>query len=444
MARTKQTYPRKAIFHSWERLKANNRFTWIAGYLGLLLFVSVCANILANRAPLTCVYQGERLFPIFSPNERREFYDPVDTSMRQMFFRDVDWHVQEFDAVVWAPIPHGAEFIEGAEALPPGARRQYRAADGRMVKVDRRFRHLLGTSAYNVDMLAGLIYGTRISLLVGVLAAGLAGLIGLLIGASAAYWGNHRLSLKRGTLLVGGIGLFCGWFYGFHLRRFVLADAAAISWWRFIPSLTLSCLIFLACMWIFYLLGNRLSRTGWWAHRMPIPIDAIISRLIEWIQSVPVLLLVVAIAAIFKDRSIWLVMTIIGLTAWPGIAILVRGQMMSILPRNYIEAARALGLRNGHILFRHALPNALPSIFVIFSAVVGSAIMAESSLSFLRLVEKAPSWGGLISDAHTIEHLKHWWIGVFPGLMIFLTVLSFNMLAELWRDASDPKFQEAA
>lgn len=442
MKQEQQTYPKRAISYSWERLKANRRFIWIAVYLGLLAFLSVFANILANKAPLTCSYQGERLYPFLSPSSRGEFYDAEVGRMRQMFFREVDWQVQELEDVMWAPVPYGANTILGAEALPPGARRSYQDRGGNQVEVDTRFRHILGTSAYGVDLLAGLIYGTRISLLVGLLAAGLAGLIGVLIGAAAAYWGNERLRFKRGTFIFGMIGLFFGWFYGFHLRRFILADAAGVSWWNFLVPLLLSCLIYILIVGVFMMLGKRISRRGWLAGQIALPVDTIISRGIEWIQSVPVLLLVVAIAAIFKDRSIWLVMTIIGLTAWPGIAVLVRGQMLSILPRNYIEAARALGLSDVQILFRHALPNALPSIFVIFSSVVGSAILAESSLSFLRLVEQAPSWGGLISDAHKLEHLSHWWIAVFPGLLIFLTVLSFNMLAELWRDASDPTYQE--
>ncbi|MCB0854234.1 MAG: ABC transporter permease, partial [Bacteroidetes bacterium] len=123
---------------------------------------------------------------------------------------------------------------------------------------------------------------------------------------------------------------------------------------------------------------------------------------------------------------------------WTGVARLVRGEMLRVSRMGYIEAARAQGIPPMIILLRHALPNAMPPVWVALAFGVGGAIIAESSLSFLHLIEYEVTWGNLLSAARS--NLDAWWIGVFPGLAIFFTVLSFNILGERLRDLLDPRF----
>lgn len=133
-------------------------------------------------------------------------------------------------------------------------------------------------------------------------------------------------------------------------------------------------------------------------------------------------------------------MVVIGLTGWMDVARLVRAEVLSLKEREFVLAARAIGASAGRIIFKHILPNAIYPVIVAATFSVGGAILIESGLSFLGLgiQPPEPSWGGILSvgkDYITVA----WWLSLFPGVAIFLTVLSFNLLGEALRDAIDPK-----
>lgn len=168
-------------------------------------------------------------------------------------------------------------------------------------------------------------------------------------------------------------------------------------------------------------------------------IDTFIMRLVDVLLAFPTLFLILAVVAVLEP-SIYIIMAVIGLTGWMDVARLVRAEVLSLKEREFVLAARAIGASSGRILFKHILPNAIYPVIVAATFSVGGAILIESGLSFLGLgiQPPEPSWGGILSvgkDYITVA----WWMSLFPGIAIFLTVLSFNLLGEALRDALDPK-----
>ena len=219
--------------------------------------------------------------------------------------------------------------------------------------------HLLGTDALGRDVLSRLIYGTRISLLVGIVAVGIATLIGTVLGALAGFY--------------GGI------------------------------------------------------------------VDVLIMRLVDVMLCFPTIFLIMAVIA-FLEPSIWNIMAVIGLTSWMGVARLVRAEFLSLRERDFVLAARVIGASDMRILFGHILPNAIAPVIVSATLGVGSAILTESALSFLGIGVQppTPSWGNMLTAGKDNIEIA-WWLSVFPGLAILITVLAYNLLGEGLRDVLDPR-----
>ena len=167
-------------------------------------------------------------------------------------------------------------------------------------------------------------------------------------------------------------------------------------------------------------------------------VDLLGMRLVEVFEAIPSLYLLLAFVAFF-GRNLYLMMVIIGLVSWTGYTRFTRAEFLKLRAMDYVTATRALGLPLWSTLFRHMLPNGLAPVLVTASFGVASAILAESFLSFIGLgVVDEPSWGQLLSQAISAGGGFIWWIAIFPGLMIFLTVFAFNLIGESLRDAIDP------
>jgi peptide/nickel transport system permease protein len=167
--------------------------------------------------------------------------------------------------------------------------------------------------------------------------------------------------------------------------------------------------------------------------------DWLVSRLIEVVLCFPLLFLALAIVAFFGP-SIWTIMIALGLTTWTSEARYVRGEFLRIREMEFAYAARASGARDSRIIFRHLLPNAFAPVLVSASFGVAYAILTESALSFLGLGVPLPTatWGSILASAKQfIEYA--WWLVVFPGVAIFLTVAAFNIIGDRFRDALDPR-----
>ena len=171
----------------------------------------------------------------------------------------------------------------------------------------------------------------------------------------------------------------------------------------------------------------------------PAWLDLIISRVTDAMLSMPFLILAIALAA-FLGPSLSNAMIAIGVTATPIFVRLTRGQVIAVKTEDYVESARAIGNPRWRIAFRHILPNVAPQILVQMTLTIAAAIIAEASLSFLGLGQQppAPSWGSMLNSAQRFL-VNAPWMAVWPGLAIFLAVLSFNLLGDGLRDAFDPR-----
>jgi peptide/nickel transport system permease protein len=171
-------------------------------------------------------------------------------------------------------------------------------------------------------------------------------------------------------------------------------------------------------------------------------IDAVIMRFVDVMLCFPAFFLILAVIAILEP-SIWNIMVVIGLTGWMGVARLVRAEFLTLTKRDFILAARAQGAGDFRIIFGHILPNALGPILVAATLGVAGAILTESALSFLGIGVQppTPSWGNILTDGQDTIAVA-WWLSLYPGLAILLTVLGYNLLGEGIRDALDPRLRE--
>ncbi len=221
--------------------------------------------------------------------------------------------------------------------------------------------HPLGTDQFARDVLSRLLYGARISLLIGFVSVGISVTIGTLVGAIAGFLG------------------------------------------------------------------------GW--------VDGVLMRLVDIVISFPQLVLLITIIAFFEP-SIFLIVAVLGLTLWPNTARVVRGEVLSLREREFVQAAIALGYSKRRIILRHLIPNALAPVIVAATLGIGQTIVLEAGLSFLGLGVQppTPSWGTMVADGRNVL-LNAWWLSTFPGLAIVFTVLSFNLVGDGLRDALDPRLR---
>ncbi len=266
-------------------------------------------------------------------------------------FRDPDaWGI-------YALSPYGPRDQErGSTFRPP----MYRKDATDRQRSSEWFPHLLGTDDIGRDVLARMIYGTRISLTIGFLAVGIYLSIGIILGALAGYFGGLT--------------------------------------------------------------------------------DMVISRVIEVILLFPSFFLILTLVAMLGP-SIYIIMVVIGLTGWPGIARLIRGEVLKQRSNDYVAAARALGGSHLRVLFRHILPNALAPALVAAPFGVASAIVVEAGLSLLGFGVRlpTPTWGILLRLGS--ENYNYWWLIVVPSVAIFFTVTVFNLIGSGLRDAMDPRLR---
>lgn len=179
-------------------------------------------------------------------------------------------------------------------------------------------------------------------------------------------------------------------------------------------------------------------------------VDSIIMRIVDIFLCIPFLPILIVLGAMMSDfhvrpnaRIVWL-MFIIAFLSWPSLCRLVRGEVLSLREQEYMQAAEALGIKDRKKMFKHLLPNTLPTIIVTATLGVGSNILTESALSFLGLGVIAPtaSWGNMIQVVTNLYALQHYpWLWIPPGLCIFLVAMSINVVGDALRDALDPKLR---
>lgn len=426
--------PQKSDQSFWANVKKqfrkNKVAVWSFRFIIFLVVIALLADFLANEKPLACKYKGETYFPVF-----REYVIDMGMAEWPKEFQNVDWKDLEYDWAIFPPVPYLPKNLDQDNAQSVGP------FDDQNVK-STRWRHWLGTDELGHDILSGMIHGTRIALVVGLVSMSIASFIGILLGALAGYFGDDRLKVSRGRLYLNIVTFIFALFYGFGSRSYILGDAINNSFGSFMWEFLISIIIIVGIFMLMNLLfAPLLKKIPGLKTKVNIPVDIVVMRMIEIMLSIPTLFLIIAICAIAKP-SIFIVMAVIGLTSWTGIARFIRAELLRVRSLEYIEAAHALGFSEMRTVLRHAIPNALSPVLIAIAFGIASAILIESTLSFMGIGVPAETltWGSLLSAAR--QSPSAWWLAIFPGLAIFFTVTVYNLVGEGLTDALDPRLKK--
>jgi peptide/nickel transport system permease protein len=349
-------------------------------------------------------------------------------------FQNINWNELEYDFVVFPPVPY----------LPMNQDNKNIHSKSPLDEQDvpsKRWQHWFGTDELGRDVLAGMIHGTRIAMTVGIVSMFIAASIGILLGSLAGFLGDDNFKISRIRLWSNIVLLYLGFFYGFAARSYVITDALGESIPLGILQLLIGFVILLAVIGIGNLIIIPFKKIPFLGAQVFVPFDSIVSRMIEILNSIPTLFLILLIISIIRKPNLYVIMVIIGLTSWTGIARFIRAELLKVRSLEYIEAANSLGYSNFRILFMHAITNALSPVLISIAFGIASAILTEGALSFLGLgPADTVTWGQLLSYARQVP--QAWWLAIFPGFAIFITVTVFNLIGEGLTDALDPRLKQ--
>lgn len=389
---------------AWLRFTRRPLAVAALAFIVVLALVAIFAPFIVGTRPIVCRYKGQTYFPfLYYYNETWEpvifRQEPFRRVYARWFNNDLAPGEQPFpsaeldprlDPNRWAIFP----LVYQDPRDPVNEGDEYPGSPGNPSHSPPTWRNLCGTLNNRVDVFAQLIYGSRIALLAGFVATGISALIGIAIGAVAGY-----------------------------LAGTTTGSLPGLEWMEDIPVLR-NVLHFLVYF------------RSWG--------DILISRMIEVVMCIPTLVLILALLAIVSQPSIWHAIVVIGLTGWTSIARLTRAEFLKLSTSDYVMSARSLGASDLRVIFVHILPNALAPVFVPIAFGIASAILIESGLSFLGFGAQPdePSWGGLLRKGQ--ENIREmWWLVFFPGMAIFLSVLSYNLVGEAIQEVTDPRLREA-
>ncbi|MCO6501198.1 MAG: ABC transporter permease [Vicingus serpentipes] len=429
----REAYSRNENESYWSIVKKqfqkNKIAVWSLRIVYFFAIIALFADFLANEKPIVAKYNDGIYFPVL-----KEYAVDLGITDWQEEFINVSWKDLNYDWAIWPLTPYLPKNIDffNTSASP----------FGEQDVPSTKWKHWLGTDGLGHDVFAGMIHGTRIALLVGIVSMGIAALLGIFFGAIAGYYGDEKLKTNIPSLVVFIISFILAIFYGFGVRSYALSDALGDSFGSFIIELFISFIIFTIIMLIAKLISSAINKLDIPSKEITIPIDILISRLIEVVVSIPRLFLIISIAAVVAKPSIFIVMMIIGLTSWTGIARFTRAELLRVRNLEYIEAANALGYKELRIIVRHALPNALSPVLISIAFGIASAILIESTLSFIGVGVPAETitWGSMLSSAR--QDSTAWWLAVIPGFAIFITVTIYNLIGEGLTDAMNPKLKK--
>lgn len=395
----------------WQRFCKNRAALWSLRMLCVLLFIALFADFIANDKPIYCRIEGQTYFPILKAYGIKAGLNKGD----EAYFRR-EWQKETYEAVIFPPITYNPQ-----QSDTPNS---YVSPFGKQAVKSWRFRHWMGTDGIGRDVAALMVHGARTAMLVSIISMGIATLIGLLLGSLAGFFGDDRLRVSTPRLLLNLVALAAGLFYGFGVRSFAIGEGPLAT--ELLKSLS----ILIAALLAANLIAGWVEKRFKFPASVAIPADMLVNRTIEILYAIPTLVLLLSAAALIKKPSIFYIMAIIGLLRWAGIARYIRAELLKIRNLEYVEAARAMGLGEWRILFRHALPNGLAPVLVAIAFGMANTVLVEAFLSFLGigLPPESASWGNVLQNARSYP--QAWWVALFPGLGIFITITIFNLIGE--------------
>lgn len=412
------------------QFKKNKVAVWSLRVIYVVFFIGIMADFLANSKPIVCKIEGKTYFPIF-----KEYLVDWKLGKWPPELLNFDWQNGNYDFKIMPPVPY-------SETTTDKKNVHYVGPFDEQDVPSLGYKHWLGTDDIGRDVLSGLIHGTRIAMLVGIVSMFFASIIGIFFGALAGYFGDSRLKLSRIAIILSILTLPFAWFYAFSIRSQIISDAFGEGIMLTIMHLLISIILFAIFMSIPILISIPLNKISFLGKKVEVPVDIIVSRIIEVLISIPTLLLIMSIVAVVKKPNVFLIMAIIGLTGWTGIARFIRGELLRVRSLEYIEAAQSLGFSEFRTILRHAIPNSLSPVLISIAFGVAGAILTEASLSYLGIGVEAEvlTWGKLLNMARGAP--TAWWLAIFPGFAIFITVTVFNLLGEGLTDAMDPRLKQ--
>jgi peptide/nickel transport system permease protein len=413
-------------YSSFKKILSKNRVLKRCVYVfTFFVFISILAPFIANDKPLVCKYKGQWLFPAFSFKHQMQINtETINYNMAK------DWKTLEADFAIFPPCAYSPSTIDADNAprKSPYDEQVMTLKNGQKISLPIKYRHWLGTNQNGNDVLSCLIHGTKVSLSVGILSMLIAGLLGIVLGASAGYFQNNILRIGYVQLLFLLLGVFLTYFYGIVIRGDKLTEAFIDGGIWLILSLLFLFFISVKTIGGFVWIGGYIDRKLKTDHKINFPVDSLISRVIEILNSIPSLLLIIALSAITKP-SYTLLILIIGFLSWTNIARLTRAEYLKAQQLDYVTACKAIGMSNYRIMIKHILPNVFPLILVQLVFGLAGAVLIETSLSFIGvgIPLNVITWGSLLNEAR--NHFSAWWLVVFPGLGVFTLIFIYNKIA---------------
>lgn len=390
----------KNVFRSlpgWTSLFAV-RIAWT--FLLIVAFLAIFGPLISNEKPYYCKLDGKSYFPMFTK------VSESGLSAAHPDHSPVTWRNTSFESVWRAPVPYSHQTIDLKADV-------YLSPLGNQ-SGQKRFRHWLGTDALGRDVLAGMIRGCRVSLLIGLGSMLIALLIGIPIGSAAAYWGNKGWRITTRQFLLGGctsVLIFLAWFTPLSYAIKILITVLLITG--------------------LYFLAKKVNPNN--RMKISIPVDQITLGVISIIDGFPGIFLILILVAIIPMKGWVVVMFTIALLRWPSMARYMRAEVFKMRETNYIKAAQISNIPSSQILRKHIIPYAFRPVMITFIFGVSSAILTESSLSFLGigLPTEEINWGRLLAQSR--NNFDAWWLVVFPGFAIFFTLLSLYTIGNAWQ-----------
>ncbi len=361
----------------------------------MYVVIALMSSLIAGEDPIICINDNHLFFPAFRSN--------------------VDTNTTHSSSCIKPLIPYTPNSID--QEIKSGISPFDQSQSGRL-----RYRHWLGTDKLGRDVASGMIHGTVIAVKIGFLSVFFSFLIGGLLGLASGYFQDSTLRAGLSQIILTTIFTFIGVYY-LWMELMVFSNRILLF--------SLSFILLLGVIISINIFINKRH----FGKRRSIPFDLLIVKLIEIRKSFPGVFLLLALVSVFSVPSVWNIVIIITILGWADFARLARGETIAIKNENYIKNAQILGFGSLKIIFRHLLPNIMPTMIVAVCFSISSAILLESTLSYLGVglpVEEV-SWGKLMAEG---RNLRFWWLVVFPGMAIFILVLSLNTVASRWQKSN--------